>query len=261
MLKKINKDFIVKCIEFSINDFKKRYAGSLLGGVWAYIQTIVMVLIYWLVFEFGLKNGSVEGIPFLPWFISGLMPWLMFSDIINNSSNCMFEYNYIVKKIVFDIDIIPLSKTLVCLFVHSFFLLVCIAVTIGYGVFQGTYTMWVLYYFGALVMLVLPLTFALSTICVFLKDFPQIVSIVLNAAMWATPIVWNIDVVPESIKWIFKINPMYYIINGFRDALVYGGEYRSSILYTVFFWGVVVALWFACMKLYKKMVPHLADLL
>lgn len=91
--------FCKRTIEFARNDLKKRYAGSILGVLWAYIQTAVMVLIYWFVFQYGLKNGSVDDVPFLPWFIAGLMPWLMFSDIINSCMNCMAEYSYIVKKL------------------------------------------------------------------------------------------------------------------------------------------------------------------
>ena len=89
------KKFIVTVVDFAINDFKKKYSGSALGIAWAYIQTIMMVIVYWCVFQFGLRVGGANGIPFLAWFIAGYMPWMLFSDIINSSIGCMSEYSYI----------------------------------------------------------------------------------------------------------------------------------------------------------------------
>lgn len=252
-------EFGVKCLEFAKNDFKKRYAGSLIGGLWAYIHTVVMVLIYWLVFEFGMHNKAVDGIPFLPWFISGIMPWLLFSDIISNCMGCMLEYNYIVKKIVFNIDIIPLSKVLVSLFTHTFLLVLCMLVSISYGLFTGWYVFKVVYYLFALLCLAIPYAFALSTICVFLRDFSQLVSIVLNLLMWATPIVWNINAASERWRLVFKLNPIFYVVNGFRNALICNYNQDESVLCAVCFWVFVFVGSFLCFRLYRKMVSHLAD--
>lgn len=254
-------EFGVKCLEFAKNDFKKRYAGSFIGGLWAYIQTVAMVLIYWLVFEFGMHNSSVNGIPFLPWFISGIMPWLLFSDIISTSMGCMLEYNYIVKKIVFNINIIPLSKVLVSLFTHAFLLIVCMLVSALYGLFTGWQALTVLYYLTALLCLAVPYAFALSAVCVFIRDFSQIVGILLNILMWGTPIIWNINVVPEHWRWIFQLNPMFYVINGFRNTLIRGCNQEMTILYIIYFWAFVLIGGFFCFRLYKKLVFNLADLL
>ena len=93
------------------NDFKTKYAGSYLGIIWAFIQPIITMMLYWFVFEFGLRAGaSSKGAPFILWLMSGLIPWFFFSDGINNATNCMQEYSYLVKKVVFKIDILPVVK-------------------------------------------------------------------------------------------------------------------------------------------------------
>lgn len=253
--------FCKKTIDFAKNDFKKRYAGSNLGILWAYIQTIVMVLIYWIVFQFGLKNGSVEGVPFLPWFITGMMPWLLFSDIINTTMNCMFEYSYIVKKVVFNVDIIPASKVAVCIFIHIFFVAVIVAVTLCHGIYTGLYIIQLLFYLIADLLLAVPLAYAACTISVFFKDFGQIVSILLNIFMWATPIVWDFSAISERLQWIFKLNPVFFVINGFRNSLIYGISFLEDIPYLFYFIGVVCALWAICIPLYRRLLPHLADVL
>lgn len=252
---------IRRVYEFATNDFKKRYAGSKLGVLWAYIQTLMIVVIYWGVFQFGFRAESVNDVPFLSWFISGLMPWLLFSEIITTTMGCMFEYNYIVKKVVFDINIIPAAKIFVCLFVHSFFLAIVILVSCIQGLFSGWYLLQLVYYMVALIMIAIPLAYLGCTICAFLRDIPQMISIALNMLMWATPIVWDMNIVPNKYHFIFKLNPIYYIIEGFRDSIVFKQLISTHILYSIYFWVIVCFLWFVCFKMYKKLAPYLADVL
>lgn len=247
--------------EFSVNDFKKKYSGSVLGIAWAYIQTIMMVVIYWIVFQFGLRAGGAEGVPFLAWFITGYMPWMLFSDIINSSMGCMSEYSYIVKKVVFDINIIPIAKIVGCLFIHSVFLLIVLGIAFANGIFTGIYLLQVLYYLIALLMLVTPIAFLCCTVSVFLRDFGQAISIILNILMWATPIVWDFAIVPEKFQILFRVNPMLYIVEGFRNSIIYGVGILNSVGQAVYFWAVVAFLWIFCMKTYRALVPHMADIL
>ena len=255
------KDFLKKTFEFAKNDLRKRYAGSTLGSYWAFIQTVTMVLIYWIVFQYGLKSGGVDGVPFLPWFISGMMPWLLFSDIINSSINCMSEYSYIVKKVVFNIDIIPACKIMVCLMISSFFLLVVLIVVLFHGFFTSWYIAQVLFFLAADIILAIPLAYASCAISAFFKDFGQIVAIVLNILMWATPIVWDVSIIPESLRWIAKVNPIAFVVSGFRNSLIYGIPVWQDLSYLFYFVSIVCLLWAICMPLYKRLTPHLADVL
>lgn len=248
-------------IDFSVNDFKKKYSGSALGIAWAYIQTIMLVLVYWCVFQFGLRVGGANGLPFLAWFIAGYMPWMLFADIISSSVGCMSEYSYIVKKIVFNVNIIPISKIMGCLFVHVVFLGIVFVIAFAYGIFTGIYLLQVFYYFIALLLLVIPLAFLCASVSVFFKDFAQGIGIVLNILMWATPIVWDFSMVPEHLQLLFKINPMFYVIDGFRKSILYGTSMFDNIYNGIYFWIVVALLWIKCMKIYRDLVPHMADVL
>lgn len=92
------------------NDFKTKYAGSYLGIVWAFIQPIVTILVYWFVFSVGLKAGTVSDYPFVLYLVSGIVPWFFFQDALNGGTNALIEYNYLVKKVVFKISILPHRK-------------------------------------------------------------------------------------------------------------------------------------------------------
>ena len=87
-------------LNLSKNDFKTKYAGSYLGITWAFVQPIVIVLIYWFVFQVGFKSAPMEDFPFLLFLIAGIVPWFFFNDALLNATNCFLEYSYLVKKVV-----------------------------------------------------------------------------------------------------------------------------------------------------------------
>ena len=113
--------------DLSKNDFKTRFAGSYLGIIWAFVQPIVTVLVYWFVFEKGMHASGINlrsGItaPFVLWLIAGLVPWFFFQEVLSGGTNALMEYSYLVKKVVFQIDILPIIKLISALFVHLFLL-------------------------------------------------------------------------------------------------------------------------------------------
>ena len=106
------------------NDFKKRYAGSYLGAVWAMAQPVVTVAMYYIVFDKIMGNTSTplrEGVevPFVLFLTAGLVPWFYFSEALNNGTNALLEYNYLVKKVVFKISILPIIKIIAATFIHT----------------------------------------------------------------------------------------------------------------------------------------------
>ena len=173
----------------------------------------------------------------------------------------MSEYSYIVKKVVFNIDIIPLAKIVGCMFIHAAFLVIVLVVAFGYGVFTGVYLLQLVYYLVALLLFAVPLAFLCSAVSVFFKDFGQGVAIILNIFTWVTPILWDFAIVPEKFQIIFKINPMFYIVNGFRESILYGVSIFEHPYNALYFWALVIILWVKCIKTYKKLVPHMADVL
>ena len=101
--------------DLSKADFRKRFVGSYFGIVWMFIQPMVTVLIYFFVFQIGLKSvPPVPGVPYVLWLIPGIVPWFFFSEALNNLTGCLQEYHYLVKKVVFQVEILPIIKLLSC---------------------------------------------------------------------------------------------------------------------------------------------------
>lgn len=243
------------------NDFKTRYAGSYLGIVWAFIQPIVTVLVYWFVFQVGFRSGGVSDYPYVLWLISGLIPWFFFSEAWNSATNSMIEYSYLVKKVVFKISILPIVKIVSALFVHLFFIFFLIFMFCLYGYWPDVYVIQVFYYTFCMIALVLGLSYLTSAVVVFFRDLGQIISIILQVGVWMTPIMWNIDMLSLDIRWIMKLNPMYYVVYGYRSALMDKTWFFEDLPMTVYFWLVTAVMFGLGTLVFKKLKVHFADVL
>lgn len=243
------------------NDMKTKYAGSFFGVIWAFVQPVVTVLLYWFVFQVGLRSGDVGDVPFVLWLMCGLVPWFFFQDGINAITNCMIEYSYLVKKMVFQIDILPIVKMLSSLFIHIFFIAFMLLIFCLMGYVPTITAVQILYYVFCTIVLVLGIGYTTSVLVIFFKDLGQIIQIVLQIGMWMTPILWNIHMLPNQFLWLMKLNPMYYIVNGFREALIDKVWFWNQIDSTINFWLITIFIYALGMHIFKKLRPHLADVL
>lgn len=250
-------------IQLSKNDFMTRYAGSVFGIFWAFVQPIITVLIYWFVFEKGFHNGPVGDTPFVLWMISGLVPWFFFSDAVNGGTDALISYNYLVKKVVFKIDILPLVKILSAGFIHLFFVGFTIVLFIVYGRFPGIYVIQLIYYSLCTLLLALGISYATSAIVGFFRDLTQIINIVLMIGIWLTPIMWNFETLslPSWIKTIFILNPVFYIVQGYRDSMINHIWFWQRPAITVYFWILTIFVLGIGTMIFKKLKVHFADVL
>jgi teichoic acid transport system permease protein len=246
------------------NDFKKRYAGSYMGAVWALIQPVVTVAMYYVVFDKIMGNTvsrGEEGIPFVLFLTAGLVPWFYFSEALNNGTNALLEYNYLVKKVVFKISILPIIKIIAATFIHVFFVAVLLVVAAVYGYYPSIYMLQIIYYSACLFMFVLALCYTTCSLVVFFKDLSQIINIALQIGMWATPILWDIDGIGGKWVVILKLNPLVYVVSGYRSA-IYGREwFWQDFFSTMYFWIVTVVLFGIGAAVFKRLKVHFADVL
>lgn len=249
------------------NDFKKRYAGSYLGAVWALAQPVVTVSMYYIVFDKIFNNsrqvtaGGAE-VPFVLFLTAGLVPWFFFSEALNNGTNALLEYNYLVKKVVFKISILPIIKVIAACFIHVFFVGILLLVACIYGYFPTVYTIQLVYYSACLFIFVLALSYSSCAIVVFFKDLSQIINIALQIGMWATPILWNINDMGQS-GWIMllKLNPLVYIVNGYRSAVYEREWFFQDFFSTMYFWIITMVLFGIGALIFKRLKVHFADVL
>ncbi len=245
------------------NDFRKRYAGSYMGAVWAMIQPVVTVAMYYVVFEIIMGNPGrgADDVPYVLFLTAGLVPWFFFSEALNNGTNALTEYNYLVKKVVFKISILPIIKIIAATFIHGFFVLVLLVIAAFYGYFPTVYTLQLFYYSACMFIFVLALCYSTCAIVVFFRDLSQIINIALQIGMWATPILWDINKMDGDWVVALKINPLVYIVNGYRSAIYEKQWFFEDFYSTMYFWIVTVVLFGIGALVFKRLKVHFADVL
>lgn len=248
------------------NDFKKRYAGSYMGALWALVQPVITVVMYYIVFDKIMHSGGgglrdSGEVPFVLFLTAGLVPWFYFNEAWTNATNALREYDYLVKKVVFKISVLPIIKAIAATFIHVFFVLILLVVAAVYGYYPSVYTIQLVYYSLCLFIFVLALSYTTCSVVVLFKDLSQIINIILQIGIWATPIMWNIDGLSDGWKIVFKLNPLVYIVNGYRDA-IYGEKWFFEDFFSMMYFYVITAVLFGIgAVIFKRLKVHFADVL
>ena len=246
-------------------DFRKRFVGSYFGVVWMFIQPIVTVSIYAVVFGMGFKPPPpIEGFTYVEWLVPGIVPWFFFSESVNSITNCLQEYNYLVKKVVFKVEILPIIKLISCLLVHAFFVVIMFGMYLIIGRMPSVIWFQLVYYSLAASLLALGIGFFTSAVNVFFKDMAQIVSICLQFGIWMTPIMYHEAMFTGAGKWVevlFKLNPFYYVVAGYRDTMLTGNWFWERPTLTLYYWGFTAVVLLLGLKMFKRLRPHFSDVL
>lgn len=247
--------------ELTKRDFKARYLGSYLGLLWAFVQPSITILVLWFVFQVGFKAQPVDDFPFILWIMCGMIPWFFFADSLAGATTSIMDNSFLVKKVVFRVSILPIVKILSALIIHVFFIGILFAVYFIYGYEVSIYHMQIFYYLLAIIILNLGLSWATSSIIIFMKDMGQIVSVLLQFGFWLTPIFWSIKMVPIKYHIFIKLNPIYYVIEGYREAIIYHRWFWENMIMTIYFWVIALSVFICGALLFWKLKPHFADVL
>ena len=230
------------------------------------VQPVITVLMYYIVFDkiFQSRGQAVAGdieIPYVLFLTAGLVPWFYFSEGLSNGTNALIQYNYLVKKVVFKIDILPIIKVVAASFIHVFFIGVLLIVSSVYGYYPNVYTLQLIYYSFCMFALLVSASYITSAIVVFFRDLSQIIQIALQIGMWATPILWNINTLPHTWQIIMKLNPVAYIVLGYKATICESKGFWLDWKYTLYFWAFTAILYLLGRTVFKKLKVHFADVL
>jgi lipopolysaccharide transport system permease protein len=252
------KDLI---IEMAKRDISTHHVGSLLGFFWTFVNPLVMIFILWLVFSIGFKAAPKGNVPFVVWLTAGMAIWNTFTETINGSTNVIINNSHLVKKVVFPLSILPVVKLVGSFITHAIFLIMLISLILLYKLSFSIYWLQALYYFGAMSVLALGLSWITSSVNIFARDTGQIVSILLQFGFWATPIFWDLNMMPQTVQIILKLNPMFYIVQGYRDSFIYFVPFWTHWQMTLYFWGITGFIFMLGAIIFLRLRPHFADVL
>lgn len=239
-MKKIKELFAYRQMIISLvhRELRGRYKGSVLGFLWTFINPLLQLVVYTMVFSVIMRNNIEKYYMFL--FVA-LVPWSLISAAMVNGSTCIVSTPDMVKKIYFPREVLPLANT-VSNFVNMllcFIVVFVVLIVTNFGVnFQALLYMPVI----MIVEFVLALGIALltSALTVYMRDVAYILSIIAMAWQFLTPIMYSSDMVPEELLPIFRMNPMTPVIEAYRDILYYKVCPDLSTLTSAAFFGIVI---------------------
>lgn len=221
-------------------DLRGRYKGSVLGFLWTFINPLLQLAVYTVVFSVILRSGIDKFYIFL--FVA-LVPWLFFSTCLSGGSSCIFAQQDMVKKIYFPREVLPISYV-VSQFVNmllTFIIIFVVLIISGIGI-NIVALLYLPVIFTIEFILALGITMLSSALTVYFRDLEYILGIIGMAWMYLTPIIYPIEQVPEEIKPIFNLNPMTPIITAFRDILYYKEIPQMSTLLHATILGIVILI-------------------
>lgn len=191
-------------------EIRGKYKNSFLGVLWSFLNPLLQIAVYAIVFPLILRNTQENYVIFL---CCGLIPWTFFATAISRSAFTMVENGNILKKVYFPREILPISVVTS----EAVNFLISTIIILAFVLFSGLgITKYVLLYpivFLAQYLLLLAISFIVSSICVYIRDLQHFIGIFLQLLFYATPIVYAADTIPEGFAWILQLNPMTYIIN------------------------------------------------
>lgn len=266
MIKLIKNIFKKKNIIYNLakSDFKKRFAGSFFGIIWMFIQPLATVLVYTIIFQIGFRSTPpLENVPYVVWLICGLVPWFYFQDSLVQITNCLYEYNYLVKKVVFNVELLPIIKLVSVLFSHiAFIIILLLALIIAKVPFSFNFLL-IVYYSFALSIFILGISYFTSSVNVFFKDMSQIVSILLQFGIWMCPIMYNESLFEGRAQFILKLlkfNPIYYIVKGYRNCLL-NEEFNEFLFLSIYYWFITFIVFAIGYHIFDKSKKYFSDVL
>ncbi|MGE4317341.1 MAG: ABC transporter permease [Deferribacterales bacterium] len=245
----------------SADDFRQQYLGSYLGMLWAVLRPVIFVLTIWLVFTVGFKRQPDAKVPFILYLICGYAPWVFFADCVNGGMNSVVNNRHLVKKVDFRVSILPLVKIISSFYLHLVFLAIIAVIAVFKGFYPTIYWIQIPFYLSCVFVLTLGIGWLTGAVRVFTKDMSQIIQVVLQTGFWVTPIFWNASSVPEKYRIFLYLNPMVYVVEGYRNVFISGQWFFHDIYPLAIF--VCVSLFFLLSGViaFKKLRPHFAEVL
>ena len=235
-------------------EIRGKYKGSFLGVLWSFLNPLLQVAVYAIVFPYIMRIKTPN---YLQYLIVGIIPWTFFTTVLNQGMIAVRMNAGIIKKVYFPREILPISVALSGLV--NFFIS-CIIILI-FCIFGGLGVSWHLLLLPVFAViqffLTLGIVLALSAINIYIKDVEYIVQFFINMMFYGTPILYSTELFPERLRWVLYLNPLTELINAYRDLFMY--HKLPELLPTAYLLGITAVLFFIGLAIFRKLEKGFAE--
>jgi len=236
-------------------DIAGRYAGSYAGAFWTLIHPLLLMATYTFVFGVVLRarwGGDDSPSSYVLYFLAGMLPWLAFSEAAGRAPTVILEHANFVKKLVFPVEILPVNLVFAGLFSELFGIAIFLLAMVGFGRAPSSTALLLPLLLVPQILLTMGTSWFLAALGVIFRDMGQLIGFLLTVWFFTTPICYPEASLPPDFLWLFKLNPLYVLVSGYRDVLLNGSppEWTSFAVLTAgsLLWFFLSYAWFYKLK-------------
>lgn len=230
---------------------------SKFGIFWNFASPAIQVFTYWLIFGVAWNKKPVGDVPYLPWLVVGYAAWWFIQPCIQSGCSAIFSKTSVITKMKFPVSVLPATICAKEFFNHGCMLIISF-VTLGLCGYRPN-----LYWFGMIYYAICAFAFTesvsliLSVLTMLWRDVRKLITSLMRMLMYFSPVIWECrfgDSIPHHhlLNFAMKLNPVYYIVQGYRDSVFYGKAFWQHPALTAYFWVVTLIIFvFGCMLMYK----------
>ncbi|MFZ3578964.1 ABC transporter permease [Virgibacillus sp. DJP39] len=254
----------------SVYELKSKNKNNYLGMAWEIINPLIQVLIYWFVFgalrdRTPIKLAPGMEVQFINWLLVGFILWIFFYQATIEGSKSIYTRLRMLSKMNFPMSIIPNFIIFSKFYIHLFMLMITIIIFQLTGYIATVYYIELVYFIFATFCLIFAISLITSTLSTIIRDVHMLLNSTLRMGLYLSGVLWPITILSDFQPWVtvvLKLNPLYYLIEGYRAAL-FGTEWYfiTNWNYTLYFWVVVILLFLFGSILHIKFRRHFIDYL
>lgn len=251
-----------RLIRLAMYERKAGHGGTFLGNIWNLLNPALQIFVYWFVFTVGLKMKSVTGdYPYVLWLMTGLLPWMYINSAMMAGTGSYFTFSGILKNIRFPLSIVPEKSVASAMLDHLWTMSVLMAVLFLSGIRPQWVMLEIFYYMLASVFFLTAFSLMTSAVCVAVRDFQKILNPFLRLLFYISSVVWPIENLSRQLQALLRLNPLTYIIEGYRNCLLYQTSFLGDWERGLYFWGISLLLFFAACQVHGHLRERFIDMI
>ncbi len=248
-------------VSLSVRNFKSAYLGSLLGVTWVLVEPLIYVFLLWFFFTKAMKFKPPEGYPYVPWLMTAMALWNFISLTLTSSAGTFRSHAFLLKRPEFNMSVLPVVNILTGLYIHAIFIVILVVLLLLSGIPFTFYWIQSAYYLFATAALLLGLAWIAASLSLFVKDVGNIIGVMLQIGFWISPIFWSLDTFPKGYRFLLELNPVSYLMEGYRKSFLYAQPFWNDLNGFLYFWSFTLGVLLIGVFTYRKLRPHFGDVI
>lgn len=243
---------------WTLREIRLRYKQTILGGVWAILQPLALMIIFTLVFSV-LTDVPTDDVPYPIFSYTGLLPWIFFATSISFAVPSLVNNMNLITKIAFPREILPVASVGTALLDFGIASLLLVGFMVAYDIAASWTILWIPVILATQILFTLGVVLSLSALNVFYRDIRFVIPLMTQVWLYASPVIYPVSAVPENLRTLYFLNPIAGIIDSYRRVLLMAQPPNLPAL----LWSAAAAIVFfvAGYRYFKRSEPEFADLI